>query len=130
MAGMSTLNRICLWLKSRVMSINNSRIVAHPDSNLVKAAAVTYVQTGESSAHCMWSHPVEAGQLGVLLERTGEIVSVTISAVPYGGLQHEWLSKPILFKELKKTLRKRNRAFLPILKIDRRSLSQMQQPSP
>jgi hypothetical protein len=127
---MRTLNRICFWLKSRVMSINNARIVAHPNSNLVKTAPVTDVQAGESPPHGVGSHPVKTGQLGVLLERSGEIVTVTILTMPYGRLEHEWLACPIMFKELKKTLRKWNRAFLPIFKVDRRSFPQVKQPGP
>lgn len=111
------------------MTFDYSRIIPKPLRDLVKRYTGRYKQASESATHGMRSYPCEAMRGYVILERSGEIVTVSVHPMRYLRLKHKWFAEPIAYKELTKLLCKRDRAFFPVFEIDRSSLAQMEQAS-
>jgi hypothetical protein len=112
------------------MSFNYSRIIPQPLRNFVKRYASARQETRECVPHGVWRDPPEAALFRVFLERSREIVTITVFPVLDRGLKHKRFSHCIDLKELKEGSCKRYCAFFPVFEIDRGRLSQMQQPGP
>lgn len=114
-------------LQACVAAINHARIVAQPYANLEQRNTRAGEQGSERVAHRVGRYPFQFLLLGVLLERTGEVVSVAIPAVFHFRLEHERLAQPVDFQERKELGSERNRPFLAILEIHRGSFAEMEQ---
>lgn len=123
---------INLWIirfKAGVSAFYNAWVVSEPDRNLVEAAAGACEKTRECVAHGMRSNPFETAELYMRLERSSEIVTITVFSVSYGRLQHKWFTKAIAIEKRFEAVRKGNGAFLSIFEIHSGGLAEMQEPS-
>jgi hypothetical protein len=118
------------WLKPRVAPVYDAGVVPHPHADLVEADPGAGEEARERVPHSVWSDPIEGAPFSVIVERTSEIVSVSILAVPDKRLQHKRLAQAVFHKECAKVLRERDGSLLAIFEVHGGSFPQMQQPSP
>jgi hypothetical protein len=124
------VNLCIVRFKARVSALYNARVVTHPYADLEQAPTGASKQGGERVPHGMRSDPCEVTSLRVFVKGTGEIISVSVSSMLDGGVQHEWIAKSIVPKKFREGICEWDCSFLPVFEIDGSSFPQMQQPSP
>src|ERR1700676_4844011 len=92
---MAPLNIWIFRLQPGIAAIDNSWVVAQPDRYFIEAHAGAGEQAGESVAHRVRSDPGKSLRLAMLVEWTGEIVSVTVGAVFHFWPEHERVAQSV-----------------------------------
>ena len=101
------------------MTFNYSGIIPQPFRDFVKRYTGLGAKAGECRSHAVNSHPGKPYCGTVILERSGEIVTVTVASARYIGSELVWVSEPVAFKKLQKCLCKWNCAFFPVFTDER-----------
>jgi hypothetical protein len=119
---------INLWVvrfKARISALYNTRVVTEPYADLEQAWTGTGEQGSERVTHDMGCYPSKLLPFHMLVERSGEIVTITVTPMPDVGPEHKRLAQAVGVQEYFESSCERHSAFLPILEVDRRRFAQM-----